>query len=130
MIGVEHYDEKRQRAAQRVLDTLDRLDEREGKIYDRDRQRRQFRSLITVSVADPDNPILKPGPENSFRAWGRSISETGLAFIHVEPIKHDAMLIRLDLGEKPIWFRAQAVRSREFAEEGFFEFGVRFFDRW
>lgn len=108
-----------------MLDTLDRLDARteEHFVKVRETARKPFRGQVTICVPDPDDPIVRPREENCFRAWGRSLSSSGMSFIHIAPIDVPVVLVGIG-GGKTTWFQAQIVRRREMEE--FHEFGVAF----
>jgi hypothetical protein len=125
----ETREERQQRAVQRVLDSLDHLDARIDSHYARERRhaRRPFRAPVSVCVPNPSEPIVRPDDRNSFRAWGRSLSEAGISLLHTEPIDAPLILVGIDLpGGGRKWFQSEIVRRRPIATEGFHEFGLVF----
>lgn len=123
---VDVHDEKPSRAVQRVLDTLDMLDARTDEHYSRSRnaRRHNWRGQVTLCIPNPDDPIVRVDESHGIPAWGRSLSETGMALIHTEPIDTPVVFVGVDTGSGKTWFQAQIVRRREI--DGFHEFGVAF----
>lgn len=129
MLTLEKYNERQQRSAKRVLDMLDRIDERVGPHHSASRthERRTFRGQVTICLPDADEAIFKPTPANSFRVWARSLSESGMAFISVTPVDRQVVFVGVDMADgTQTWFQAEIVRSREIEDEGFHEYGVAF----
>lgn len=121
---LDGYTDSHQRAAQRALDALDRLDTRLGNHYsDRRRHlRRPFRSIATVRLAAAAEETPR-----EITVWTREISESGMSFISPERIEDEWALIRLEISPgNPVWFVADIIRSRELPSDDFWEHGVAF----
>jgi hypothetical protein len=120
------YDEKLNRAAQRVLDTLERWDERFDEHYGPQRKhlRQTFRGVIAVLIPPDQGPTaIEP---LRFQAWARNISRSGLAFIHPVELRVSKVLICLDGQENGgSWLQSEIVRARA-VQDGFWEYGVSF----
>ena len=122
----QFYDDKTNRSAQGVLDTLERWDNRFKEHYDsrRGQPRQLFRTIITVAVP----PMTSRGSVPfTFQAWARNISRGGLAFIHPGELKVANVLICLAPVQsgQSTWFSGQIVRARP-VQDRFWEYGVCF----
>ena len=117
------------RNAKRVLDSLDRLDERFQVHYSRQRknERRHYRTLITIMVphdeSDGADLPCELGGFTFLKVFSRDLSPNGLSFIHPGEIKHDEIFVNLPNTETRC--KAQIVRAREVLD-GFWEYGVEF----
>lgn len=128
-VSADDYSEKQIRAAQRVLDSLDHLDKRMASVYTklRNHGRRHFRKLVYVVVPDPIYPCPTQDSPNFMKVWARSISQSGLSFICPLRIPVTMVMVGLPVQDGEIsWFNAELVRCREFAGDGFWEYGVSF----
>lgn len=129
MTGIEAYSEVQQRAARRILDSLDRSESRLEEHYSRLRAhpRSSFRGTAMVCIPDPDQPVLRPGDGRSTTVWARSISSAGLSLISPEQIYAKILLVGLEIpGSTTRWFNSEVVRERKIPEETFWEYGVAF----
>lgn len=128
LLSLDAYTEKQNRAAQRVLDTLDRLESRTDTVYrdERRHERRQFRGTAEVRLPDRDGQIDPLNPVTC-RVWARCISQGGLSFIHPDRLKAQKCLVGIELPDgRQAWFQADIVRAREVPGEEFWEYGVAF----
>lgn len=119
-------DAAQSRIAQRILDTLDRVDDRLSEHYARQRkqQRTGFRSVVALLV-----PSDKPGePPLRVDAIARNLSPSGLSFIHEGRLETKRIIVGLMADLNTVWFQADVVRARE-VEAGFWEFGIAFRQR-
>lgn len=130
-IAPQNYSEKQIRTSQRVLDDLDRADERFQAVYSKQRshERKALRSIVTVLIP-PDPEMNNLSAPIQFQCWGRNVSRSGLSCLHHSTFPAKAIVICL--GHAPdgnsIWFHADLVRARE-VQEGFWEYGARFTGR-
>ena len=125
LISPEQYNDKQNRAINRVLDTLDRLEARTSAHYSekRSHERKDFRGLIWLSIADVNQEFDRA----TTKVWSRSISQSGLSFIYPMRIYETQIRVGVPVGPDQVtWFRAEIVRHREVEEEHFWEYGVRF----
>lgn len=116
-----------ERLACRVLDILDRWDERlQGhQTQKREFPRRKFRARITVYI-ESDGVAGECAESMNLDVWARNISQAGLAFVYQGQIKAENIVVCLDpdAGGK-MWYQAEIVRSRQVHNE-FREYGIRF----
>ena len=127
LINLEQYSVKQNRAITRVLDTLDRIDQRTGVHYSnkRSHERKDFRGVVWISL--PDSDAADDQESTTIKVWSRSISQSGLSFIYPFPIYRNNILVGVPVqGSQVTWFRSEIVRQKEIQEEQFWEFGVRF----
>ena len=114
--------------AARVLDILDRWDERlQGhQNQKRDFPRRKFRARVTIYLPETDGLAGECAESMHVDVWARNISQAGLAFIYQGQIKADKVVVCLDpdAGGK-MWFQAEIVRTRQVHDE-YHEYGIRF----
>lgn len=127
LINLEQYTEKQNRAITRVLDTLDRLEQRTNAHYSENRahERKKYRGVVWI------NPMEDLAPEeevvNVTKVWSRSISQSGLSFINPSRIQQTRIQVGIPVEDNQVvWFHAEIVRHREVAEENFWEYGVKF----
>lgn len=131
-VTIEHYTERQQRSAQRVLDTLDQMDSRLSPHYSAKRQhsRRAYRGVGTLCFVDVSQPTIEFSKEKCCEVWIRAVSLSGLSFIYPEEILTKQVLFGLKSASgETTWFVAEIVRSRSVVEEGFWEYGVKFLRR-
>ena len=120
---------KQDRAAQRVLDTLDRWDERLNSAYAAKRQyaRNSYRTRVTVII--PAGKLAESAQPERIQAWARNISQGGLSLVHNQQITARRLIVSLNPAvESPTWFYAEIVRARE-VQDGFWEHGIKFLER-
>lgn len=119
---------QRQRAAEEVLNALERWSDRIGNHFTQKRgnPRKPYRDQITVYIPEsrvtvgeePDQLIIQP--------WARNISQAGMSFVFGDPIVQSHIVICLQpAGRKCIYLDAEIVRRRQ-VQNGFWEFGARF----
>ncbi len=118
--------EKRTKAAQRVLDTLDNWSQRlTGHISQkRLHQRSTYRANITVYIPNDDG-AARIDDCRAECAWARNISCRGLSFLFDGLIRGNHVLVCLKNGRRLMWFKTEIVRMR-LVHEGFWEYGVLF----
>jgi hypothetical protein len=112
----------------RVLDTLDRWEERLNLHYSplRGFERKAFRSQVLIAI--PPKPPA-PRPNEPFRVWARNVSQGGVSFVYRVQLDATKLFVGLLRGEQPpLWFRGEVVRARP-VHEDYWEYGVRFLER-
>tara|TARA_R110002167_G_scaffold192953_2_gene395614 strand:+ start:247 stop:654 length:408 start_codon:yes stop_codon:yes gene_type:complete len=127
LINLDQYTIKQNRAVSRILDTLDRIDQRTSLHYSEKRvhERKDFRGTVWISL--PDSNAVDEQESTTIKVWSRSISQSGLSFIYPFPIYQNNIMVGVPVQQSHIaWFRSEIVRQKEIQEEQFWEFGVRF----
>lgn len=127
LLKLEQYSDKQKRAMKRVLDSLDSLEKRMNNHYSGQRahERKDYRGIVWISVPNDDPTI--GSSFNSVQVWSRSISQSGISFIYPFPIYQSTILVGIPVSsDQTTWFRSEIVRQREFEEEQFWEYGVKF----
>ncbi|HBN75219.1 MAG TPA: hypothetical protein DD473_05265 [Planctomycetaceae bacterium] len=125
-ISAEQYSERQKRSAQRILDSLDRGEARLQDHYTqvRNYKRASCRKVIHVRISNPG------GEPFAFSVFMRDVSSSGAGFIYPGPIPHDKILIGIPIpGRDDTWFEGVIARRKEFMQEGFWDYGVRFTGR-
>jgi hypothetical protein len=115
------------RAALRILDSLDRCEDRLNEHYGRQRKQKRtgFRGVVTLLI-----PSESEGVEpNRILAYARNVSTGGMSFIHPGPLAMTKIIVGLTFDPiNAAWFDSEIVRGRP-VEDGFWEFGVAFRER-
>ena len=130
VMATQTLDPKQMRAALRVLDTLDRWDDRVSDCYRAQRKhaRSHYRAMISIVIPpapEMANSDLKPSVHQVF---ARNLSQGGLSFIFHGKLFCNKIVIGLKSGDPTNWLHAEIVRSRE-VQDGFWEYGVAFRNR-
>ena len=116
-----------ERAVARVLDSLDRQDERLNghSCTQREHTRHGLRMMASVIL-----PAVDPQSEpQKLKVWVRNISPSGLSFIYPELIDSKSLVVGINNPNGSItWFNAEVMRSRK-ASEDFWEYGLAFRER-
>lgn len=139
-----HRTHRLERSAQRVMDSLDRQDERLNQHYSTQRkhERHELRTMAIVVLPRIDAPVengptttvasqqpATPAEPEQLQVWVRNISPTGLSFIYPQEFAHKKLVVGLNpTPGSTTWFHAEVVRARK-AIEGFWEYGVAFRER-
>ena len=114
------------KTVQRVLDALDRWDDRLNDHYGRQRKhtRSNFRGVATLVL-----PAEGDEPATNLQAFVRNVSPGGMAFIYPGRLDCESLIVGLVMGTgSPGWFHADVKRMRE-VQEGFWEYGLAFRER-
>lgn len=125
-INIDEYSDRQNRAAQRILDALDRGETRLQEHYTqvRNHKRASCRKVINIRIPVPGSEPL------AFSVFMRDVSSSGAGFIYPGPIHADQVLIGIPIpGREDTWFQGTIARRKEFVQEGFWDYGVRFTDR-
>ena len=139
-----HRTQRLERAAQRVMDSLDRQDERLNLHYStqRKQERHELRTMAVVvlpaiavpaenppaSVAAAQPPAVAIEPQR-IDVWVRNVSPNGLSFIYPQEFPHKKLIVGLNPSPAATaWFHAEVMRVRK-ALDGFWEYGVAFRER-
>lgn len=116
-----------ERTITRVLDSLDKQDERLSGMYAGQRQhsRHDLRMMATVTLPGTQEGLAA----QSLHVWVRNISGAGMSFIYPQEIKHKHIIVGIDSAKGgTTWFNAEVMRARPSLEE-FWEYGVAFRER-
>lgn len=108
----------------RILDGLDRADERTQSVYsgNRDFERKGLR--IPLRLLPP--MIQHPTPDHEMIGYSREISRSGLSFVTQMQIATQEVVIGMPAPNGDTnWMRAEVKRTRELPD-GFWEYGVAF----
>jgi len=125
LVSLEQYTDKQNRSINRVLDTLDRIEQRTNVHYSekRSHERKDFRGLVWISIPEG----TEEGEFSTTKVWSRSISQSGLSFIYPQRIYETQIRVGVPVSNDQVtWFRAEIVRHKEVMDEEFWEYGVRF----
>lgn len=125
------YTPKQARAALRVMDTLDKWDERVGGVYAAQRKhtRNSYRALITIIVPPEFGSSDAASEPVRIQVWARNISQGGLSFIYPGKLSMKSVTLSVNSSSQtPTWFHADVVRARE-VQDQFWEHGVAFRER-
>jgi PilZ domain len=120
--------DQKSRAAQEILDALDRWSQRIGNHYTQKRAntRRPYRELITIYIPEYESAVGEADDQVAIQAWTRNISRSGVTFIHPEPIAVNNIVLCFNPpGRKCIYLDAEIVRRRQ-VQNGFWEYGARY----
>lgn len=132
-VGVESYDSKEVRAAERVMDSLLKAGGRLNEHYaaERRHQRTSYRSQVRIRIKNETyNGEADAEPFHEFSVYSPDLSGRGLSFIYPGELGCETICVGLPKTNGDlIWFTATIVRSRKTMEPRFWEYGVRFEDR-
>jgi len=123
-------DPRHAKTAHRVLETLDRWDERlNGSFHGlRKHARSKFFSLVTVLIPASELGGQPGEPPILLKAWCRNISQGGLSFVFPRKLPADRILVGVGVEPNQKWFQAEIVRTRQVIEN-YWEHGVAFKSR-
>jgi hypothetical protein len=130
--SVESYSQTQNRAAQRALDTIDRVSDRTEDLHIqfRGHKRHKVRKVITLYIVGSCETDSAEAPAQVFQAWAGNLSAGGLSFIYPGWISKRHLSVGIPVRDERLsWFRAEIVREREIPGELFWEFGVAFRER-
>lgn len=117
---------KLMRTLTRVLDTLDKWDERLTDHYAPQRKHTRTGIRKPVSVRIPAVGSDGQPLPITVDAWMRNVSSGGMSFICDARIEAERLLVGLRVeGAEETWYHAELRRAREVIE-GFWEYGVAF----
>lgn len=130
VLSATEYTPQQMRAALRVLDVLDRGENRLLSHYrhKRGHNRENYRKRVTILVSPDRFEHAADREPVQFEVLARNISCSGLSFIHPGELIFDTMDVGLNVPKSPVWFTARIVRKRR-VEEGFWEYGATFTGR-
>jgi hypothetical protein len=118
-------------AIERVLDTLDRWDERMHGHQNQKRShaRNRLRQKIMIYIPTNQQSVGEALDSTAISVWTRNISRSGICFIHTASIKVDDIIVCLSTPNSgAIYFHAKIVRRRQ-VHDGFYEYGAEFKER-
>ena len=125
------HSSKTERDALRVLDSLDRWDERLNGSYSKEREhnRNSFRGMAIIVLPPIEGAVGKLAEPQKVQVWLRNISQGGLSCIYPGKITHQHVVVGVGTDPARIaWFHSEIVRSREVPEQ-FWEYGIAFRSR-
>ncbi|WLD13859.1 hypothetical protein [Planctellipticum variicoloris] len=123
ILSIEDYSVAHQRAAERVLEKLQRLDARIATKYGR--ERRHLRQAVRCVLEIHMLPKLRTSDGSPFRAYSVDVSQSGVGFIAPAEIYDDQVCVGVPGKEgRHNWFLAEIVRKRQVPEEMFWEYGA------
>jgi len=116
--------------AQRVLESLDRWDERLNGHQTERRERDRAHIRGTIAIAFPESDFALAGRQESdyLRVWARNISQSGVGFIYNGIIHAEYIIARLNCGDEEMHFQARIIRRRQLPED-FWEYGAELLER-
>lgn len=139
-----HRTQRLERAAQRVMDSLDRQDERLAQHLSTQRkhERHELRTkaivvLPPILVVDENPPAAAATAQpreattgiEQLEVWVRNVSPNGLSFIYPLEFPHKKLIVGLTPSPgTTTWLHAEVMRVRK-AIEGFWEYGLAFRER-
>ena len=124
--SVENYSDRQTKTAMRILDTLDRSESRLIDHYTqiRHHKRASCRKVIHIRIPVPG------GQPEAFSVYMRDVSASGAGFIYPGEIQTSEVMVGIPIpGKDDTWFQGKIVRCKEFMQEGFWDFGVKFTGR-
>ncbi len=123
---VNQYTDRQNKAVQRILDSLEKSEERLGEHYKASRahSRQRCHSVVEIIAETLE------GEKITFNAYMRDVSPSGMSFVFPNELPSPDVIIAIPLGnsEKTV-FRGEIVRMKEFPGEDFIEYGVKFAGR-
>jgi hypothetical protein len=127
--SLEHYTETERR---RVFDALDILDN-SAQITNRQFQHKRedgrvsLRTVASICLPDPNNPIVNLKSGRLIRVLTRDVSSRGVSFVCPDELPCEKIMVGLHVNERDTkWFYSDVVRAREIADTGFWEHAVVF----
>lgn len=132
VVSATEYTPQQMRAAMRVLDALDRGENRLISHYKHKRShaRETYRNTVTILVPvdflGHDAALKEP---IQFEVLARNLSRSGLSFVHPGELMFERLVVGLNTSPTTVWFEAHIVRKRR-VEEGFWEYGATFTGRY
>jgi hypothetical protein len=128
ILSIDEYSVAHQRAAERVLAKLQRLDARSATKYGR--ERRHLRQAVKCVLEIHMLPNCLASKEPPFRAYSVDVSQSGVGFIAPAEIHDEQVCVGVPGKEgRHNWFLAEIVRKRQVPEEMFWEYGAVFLAR-
>lgn len=128
MLSIEQYSVAHLRAAERVLEKLQRLDARSATKYGR--ERRYLRQAVRCELEIHMLSSRRTSDEPPFRVYSVDVSQSGVGFIAPAEIHDEKVCVGVPGKEgRHNWFLAEIVRKRQVPEEMFWEYGAVFLAR-
>lgn len=127
--SIEQYTESEKRRVFAALELLDNSAQVSTRSYQHKRgeQRVALRTIATVCIPDPNNPIVSLNSGRLLRVLTRDVSPRGLSFVCPDELPVDRILIGLHVNEKDTkWFISDIIRAREVGDTGFWEHAAVF----
>ncbi len=121
--SVTQYTERQNKAVHRILESLEKREERLGEHYQayRVHSRQNCHRVIEISVE------ALGGEKVTFTVYMGDVSPSGMSFLFPYELPSPDIIIAIPLNEKDkTLFRGEIVRMKEIPDEEFFEYGVKF----
>ncbi len=123
---VTQYTDKQNKAAHRIIDSLEKGEDRLGNHYkaSRTHSRQRCHSVVEITAETLD------GQKITFNAYMGDVSPSGMSFIFPSELPSPDIIVGIPLGNADkTMFRGEIVRMKEFPGEDFIEYGVKFAGR-
>jgi len=124
--SVNQYTEKQNKAVHRIIESLEKGEDRLGDHYKASRahSRSRCHSVVEITVE------TLGGEKITFNAYMGDVSPTGMSFIFPSELPSPDIIVGIPLGNSDkTMFRGEIVRMKEFPGEDFIEYGVKFVGR-
>jgi HD-GYP domain-containing protein (c-di-GMP phosphodiesterase class II) len=130
--SLEHYSERQKYNASCALDILEGSRKISDNQYAAQRMyvRTVVRSVVTIQLLDPTNPVLNLQSGHTFRVTTHDVSQGGISFIYPGQLPLGNILVGLGASDnEKAWFLGKILRNREVGDTGFWLHGVAFQQR-
>lgn len=108
----------------RVLDGLDRADERNQTVYAGNREFE--RKALRIPIRLLPSGISDPHPDQETIGYSREVSRSGISFVALMRFSGQEIVIGIPAADDQTnWMRGEVKRTRELPD-GFWEYGVAF----
>jgi HD-GYP domain-containing protein (c-di-GMP phosphodiesterase class II) len=127
--SIENYSEAEKRRLFDALEILDNSAQLSNRIHSHKRNdsRVALRTIATICLPDPNNPIISAKSGRMFRVLTRDVSTRGLSFVCPDELPLERVLVGLNVKENVTkWFLSDILRARDIGDTGFWEHAVVF----
>ena len=121
--GINQYTERQNKAVHRILESLEKREERLGEHYRayRSHSRQNCHRVIEISIE------ALGGEKVTFTVYMGDVSSSGMSFLFPYELPSPDIIIAIPLNDTDkTLFRGEIVRMKEIPDEEFFEYGVKF----
>lgn len=125
----EMINERDLRALERILETLDKCEQRSEVQFARHRQheRKPYRAVVSLFEPSAACPFPLEGTENLPYGYAYSLSQGGMGFLTLESFWGPQIAVGLHLPNGTVkWKIGRVVRQRPVPNERFTDYGVAF----
>jgi hypothetical protein len=112
-----------------ALEILDNSAEFTNRTFQHKRNDRRIalRTVATICLPDPNNPIVNLNSGRLLRVLTRDVSTTGLSFVCPDELTFERILVGLHVNDRDTkWFLSDLIRAREIGDTGFWEHAAIF----